>query len=151
MKKEDISWFFVMAFLIVPLVLGIVLMKAHGAEVKVPIRERIILRFVDEIGNDTEIAQKLTEGTETDTSIREKKQIIIDEEIQNDVVKIKVQDVSYGARGLRKETNYAVANDKFKKYLWEKNYVEMDRLLREVGVKEETINILIENLKKYDL
>lgn len=137
------------AFLIILLL--IIVKAALGAEAKVPIRERITLRILEEVGSDTDIDRKLKEGTETDTSIREKKQKIIEEEIQNDIVKIevlaiKIYDVSYQARKLRKEINYAIANTNFKKYLREKNYAMARNCLEKVGVDNGVIDILIAEL-----
>ena len=49
------------------------------------IKERIEQKFVDEIGTETIIQQKLKEGTETETSIKKKKEKIVKEEINTEV------------------------------------------------------------------
>ena len=186
--EKLVNWIFFLAILLlmpaaVSIVFGDVLVPREIAVKKVPIKERITLRIVEEIGNDTAIQIKIKEGTETDTSIGEKKEKIIEEEIQNDVVKIpvvkievitiemirpeiirtiivgldkiqieeltiKIYDVSYQARRLRKEINYAIANDNFKKYLQEGNMAMVQNCLQTAGVDSQVIETLITGLGK---
>jgi len=59
---------------------------------------------------------------------------------------ILVYDVSYQARRLRKEVNYAIANDNFKKYLREGNIEMVTNCLQTAGVDSEVIETLMAGL-----
>ena len=190
-KFVNLIFFLVILALIlfaVRIVFGDVLVPGKMPVKKVSISQRIEMRINSEIGNDTAIDKMLKDKTETDTSIREKKGIIINEEIQNDVVKIpiakipitkipiitrdmitpkiirtiivgldktqikeltiKIYDVSYQARRLRKTIKYAIANDDFKKYLQEGNMAMVQNCLQTAGVDSEVIETLIVGLGK---
>jgi len=62
------------------------------------IKERIERRFIDEIGTEAVIQQKLKEGTETETTIKKKKEKIVREEVDKEVAmlseKMKPIDIS---------------------------------------------------------
>jgi len=52
------------------------------------IKERIEQRFIDEVGTETIIQQKLKEGTETETTIKKKKEKIVREEVDTEVASL---------------------------------------------------------------
>lgn len=63
---------------------GVVKIKpANWKDVK--IKDRIDLRILDEIGTETAQAQKIADKTEDDTTLKEKKGVIVDAEIFTDV------------------------------------------------------------------
>jgi hypothetical protein len=59
--------------------------KEKHIPVEKSIKERIEQRFIDKIGTETAIQQKLKEGTETETSIERKKEKIVKEEMDREV------------------------------------------------------------------
>jgi len=170
-KLVNLIFFLVILILILPAVS--IVFGATLKPKKIHIKNRIATRIAQEIDDATmsdtatrEKKQKIIEEEIQDDVVKipiVKIPVITIEMIRPEIIRtiivgldkieieeltIKIYDVSYQARRLRKTINYAIANDNFKKYLQEGNMAMVQNCLQTAGVDSKVIETLIVGLGK---